>query len=85
MRAGWIAPSGCPINAPAGQPSRLGRVLLLCRPCHKQIHAVLNERELAETYNRRAALLEHAAIAEFVAWIADKPPGFNPRTRRASR
>ncbi len=64
---------------------RLGRILLLCRPCHKQIHAVLSETELVETYNTRAALLEHPAIAEFVAWIADRPPGLNPRTRRPRR
>jgi hypothetical protein len=62
--------------------NRLGRILPLCRPCHSHVHAVLGEKELAETYNTRAALLAHPEIAAFAAWIADKPPGFGRRSGR---
>jgi hypothetical protein len=61
---------------------RLSAILHVCRPCHSHIHAVLNEKELAETYNSRTALLAHPDIAQFVAWLADKPAGFRPRIRK---
>lgn len=64
---------------------RLGRILHICRPCHSHIHAVLGEKELAETYNNRAELLAHPDIAAFVDWIADKPAGFRPQIRRPRR
>lgn len=64
---------------------RLGRILHICRPCHSHIHAVLEEKELAEVYNTREALLSHPEIADFVAWIRDKPAGFRPRIRRPKR
>tara|TARA_Y100001963_G_scaffold107981_1_gene149286 strand:+ start:731 stop:1048 length:318 start_codon:yes stop_codon:yes gene_type:complete len=64
---------------------RLGRILAVCRPCHSHIHAVLGEKELAETYNTRADLLAHPDIAQFATWIADKPAGFKPAIRRPKR
>lgn len=64
---------------------RLGWILPVCRPCHSHIHAVLGEKELAETYNTEADLLDHPEIAAFAAWIADKPAGFRPSIRRPKR
>lgn len=64
---------------------RLGRILHICRPCHSHIHAVLGEKELAEIYNSREALLEQPDIAVFVDWIAGKPAGFSPQIRRLKR
>ena len=51
------------------------RIAMLCPPCHKQIHAVLTEKELAERYNTLDALRQVPQIAQFVAWVATKPPG----------
>lgn len=45
----------------------------LHRVCHRQIHALLTETELAKTYNHVAALLAHPGIARFVAWVKTKP------------
>jgi|AntDeeMinimDraft_5_1070356.scaffolds.fasta_scaffold32964_1 hypothetical protein len=64
---------------------RLGAILPVCRPCHSQLHAVLGEKELAETYNSAAALRAHPEIATFIDWLADKPPGFRPQIRRPKR
>lgn len=64
---------------------RLTAILHVCRPCHSHIHAVLGEKELAETYNSRAALCAHPEIATFIDWLADKPPGFRPQIRRPKR
>lgn len=59
----------------------------LCGPCHKHVHAVVSEKQLAADYNSIAALRTHPEIAKFVRWIARKPPDFRasserPRARR---
>lgn len=63
---------------------RAGRVLAVCRACHKQIHALIDEKALAERFNTREALLNHPELARFVAWVRTKPPGFVPTTRSAA-
>ena len=57
----------------------LTRKLSVCRPCHKQVHTVLSEKELALHYNTRNKLLHHPQIKKFVSWIADKPGGTKPK------
>lgn len=57
----------------------------LHRVCHRQIHALLTEAELARTYNHVEALLAHPEIARFVAWIKTKPDSFYERTRKSQR
>jgi hypothetical protein len=64
---------------------RLGRLLWVCRPCHNQIHAVFSEKQLADHYHSREALLADEAIARFVDWIRNKPPGFKPQSRPRRR
>lgn len=64
---------------------RLGAILCVCRPCHSHIHAVLDEKTLAETYNSAAALRAHPEIAAFIDWLADKPAGFRPQIRKPKR
>lgn len=51
------------------------RVLWLCSPCHKTVHAVLTEKELENEFNTRELLLAHPEIDKFVAWIRTKPDG----------
>lgn len=54
----------------------LNRVIWICAPCHKNIHAVLTEKELAEDFNSLEKLLGFPAIARFTAWVrkqADAP------------
>ena len=57
------------------------RIIWVCRPCHNHIHDVLSEKELAENYNTRQALLEHDDIRRFVDWVKTKPTGFKPSSR----
>jgi hypothetical protein len=57
----------------------------LHRICHRQIHALLTETELARDYNTVEALMAHPQIAEFVAWVRDKPPEFATRSRKSQR
>lgn len=56
-------------------------VVLLCRPCHKQIHAVLSESELAREYSSLEALAAHPDIAQFVAWVSRQPATADIRVR----
>ena len=57
-------------------------VILLCRPCHKQIHAVFTESELAREHASTEALAPHPKIARFVEWIARQPPTDDISVRR---
>jgi hypothetical protein len=65
------------------EPKR--RVVDLCRPCHRHIHATLTEAELARSYNTVPDLLAHPEIRRFVDWIATKPAGFHARSRTTRR
>jgi hypothetical protein len=47
----------------------LNRVIWICAPCHKNIHAVLTEKELAEEFNTIERLLRFPAIAKFTTWV----------------
>jgi len=66
---------------------REGRLAMLCPPCHKQVHAVLSEKELERAYSSLEALRAHPEIARFVRWVAQRPPDtaitvHRPRRRR---
>ncbi|MBY5940091.1 hypothetical protein KUW00_04230 [Halomonas sp. DP5N14-9] len=63
---------------------RLTTILWVCHGCHRHLHALLSERELADHYRSREALLAHPEIRSFVEWLSTKPDGFRPKrpTRR---
>lgn len=56
------------------------QIAWLCRPCHKQVHALFSEKELAESYFEVNRLRQHSEIKRFIKWIANKPADFLPRT-----
>lgn len=57
----------------------------LHRICHRQIHALLTETELARQFDSVDALLTHPDVALFVAWVKTKPDDFMERTRKSQR
>ena len=57
----------------------------LHRICHRQIHALLTENELAKQFNSVDTLLAHPDIAVFAAWVKTKPDEFMERTRKSQR
>jgi hypothetical protein len=57
----------------------------LHRICHRQIHALFTETELARQFNSVEALLAHSDIALFIAWVKTKPDDFMERTRKSQR
>ena len=64
--------------------SRGGReTAWLHRICHRQLHALFSEGELASRYNHVDALLAHPDVLRFVQWVRSKPPDFHERTRKS--
>ena len=57
----------------------------LHRICHRQIHALFTETELARQFNSLDTLLAHPDIAVFVAWVKTKPDAFMERARKSQR
>jgi 5-methylcytosine-specific restriction endonuclease McrA len=53
---------------------------LIHKICHRKIHSTLTERELLRTYHTWEALRGHEDIRGFIAWVANKAPGFYART-----
>lgn len=50
--------------------SRGGRVTeTICRDCHKAIHAVFTNQELATTYNTVDSLMAHEELAKMIRFI----------------
>ena len=61
------------------------RTEFLHRICHRQIHALFTETELARQYNNVEALLRHPEMMRFVAWAKTKPDDFYERTHKSQR
>jgi len=61
------------------------RLVELCRPCHKQVHTVLTNKELERHYNTVEALQGHPDMQRFCAWLAKRPEGAYVRSRKPTR
>lgn len=55
------------------------------RICHRQIHALFSEAELAQKYNTVEALIEVPEIQKFVNWVKSKPVEFCDGTKLSNR
>ncbi len=53
--------------------------------CHRMIHRVFGERELAQGYPDAAAVRAHPEIARFIFWVRRKPPEFVDWPRLSAR
>jgi len=52
------------------------------RICHRQVHALFHEGELARRYASADALLAHPEVRKFVDWVSTKPDDFYESVRR---
>jgi len=57
----------------------------LHRICHKQIHALFTETELAQQYHHAQVLREHPEMKKFIQWVSSKPDTFYEKTRKSGR
>ena len=53
----------------------------MCRPCHKQIHVLFANRELASFYGELSALRRAPELQSFVRWIRKQASTANVVTR----
>lgn len=66
--------------------SRKGRVTrLLCRNCHRQVHALFTEKELERYYGTLEELLAANALQPWIAWIRKRKPAGRLRTHNSRR
>jgi hypothetical protein len=57
----------------------------LHRICHRQVHALFTETELARQLHRAEALRAHPDMQRFLEWVRRKPNDFFERTRKSER
>lgn len=63
--------------------SRGGKATIaICRDCHKAIHAIFTNKELAQQYHTVESLLAHDALRRMLSFIARQDPGGRVRMRR---
>jgi hypothetical protein len=43
--------------------------LMICRLCHNGIHDLISEKELAEKFVTKDALVEHPGLAKHIGWV----------------
>jgi hypothetical protein len=43
--------------------------VMLCRPCHKQVHALFTNEELREDYDTAEALRGATRLQDYLSWI----------------
>lgn len=54
--------------------------VLVHRVCHRKLHTLWSERELAALWHDPALIRAHPDIARFARWLKNKPPTFYTRT-----
>ncbi len=62
--------------------SDLGPTIDICPPCHKQVHTLFTNKELAVDLYSADLLRSHPAMIKFLTWIAKQDPHKKVRTRR---
>jgi hypothetical protein len=53
----------------------------MCRPCHKQVHAVFGNKQLAALYNDLPSLRTAPALQPFIRFIRKQRPDAQVQTR----
>jgi len=58
--------------------------ITLHKICHRKLHSVFTEREMAKHYNTVERLLEHEEIQKFAKWVSKKDPEFYSGSKETS-
>jgi hypothetical protein len=56
----------------------------MCRPCHKQVHAIFSNMELERVHNSVESLRAAPPIKSFIKWIRKQPASTSFRTVRST-
>ncbi|GAK03967.1 hypothetical protein JCM19037_2335 [Geomicrobium sp. JCM 19037] len=69
---------------PKVEGGTFGETANLCIPCHKQIHALYTNQEIAARLTTIRALKEDAKLRSFIRWIRKQSPNTIPRTKKSN-
>ncbi|MFQ4139357.1 HNH endonuclease [Nodosilinea sp. PGN35] len=58
------------------------QTVLLCRPCHRQIHTLFDNATLAKDLNTLEQLQAEPRLQKFVAWVRKQQPHKRVRSCR---
>ena len=53
--------------------------------CHRQIHALFTDTQLAAKFNTAEAILQDPAMQKFIRWVETKPNAFYERVTKSDR
>lgn len=73
---------------PKSQGRRAGRkiyelpTVCLCRACHRQLHTLFSNKELARELDSPEKLKAHPAMEKFLAWVKKQDPNKKIKVRR---
>ena len=73
---------------PKSQGRRAGRKIAdlstvrVCRACHRQIHTLFSNQELARQFDSLDALRAHPEMAKFLDWVRRQDPNKRIKVRR---
>ncbi|AFZ68890.1 HNH endonuclease [Deinococcus peraridilitoris] len=56
--------------------------LLICLACHRQLHVLFSNEELARSLNTRDKRVSHPAMERFLKWVRKQSPQTHVRVRR---
>jgi hypothetical protein len=52
-----------------------GRTVVLCGPCHRNVHVSIGNADLERGYDSVEALRNHPGVQRFTEWVKYKPHG----------
>ena len=70
---------------PKSKGGKGGPTVLLHYICHKQIHLLFKENELAKNLNNIEDLKSHPKLEKFINWVKKRPPKFISRTCKLNK
>jgi len=59
--------------------------IMICRPCHSNIHALYTEKELLAKYTTLDSLQSDDGVVKFSKWVSDKPSDLKTKNKRSNR
>ncbi|MGI8314480.1 HNH endonuclease [Halobacillus mangrovi] len=62
-----------------------GPTVLLCSACHRQIHALFTNEELAAFYHTLERLKDHPDVRKYIKWVKKQDPEKRITTRKSNR
>ena len=59
-----------------------GETIEICPACHRQIHTLFSNRQLAQELNTLDRLQQHPEMQNFLVWVRKQDPERRVRVRR---